>query len=94
MRQVGQIFRQAGVAEYFSKLPVIAAANLKPTYETFADTALRMYPLGGAVQYAVKLPAVPFQFGDHLPVVILHAVTPADFQIAGTLGSKVFLPVR
>ena len=30
MRQVGQIFRQAGVAEYFSKLPVVAATDLEP----------------------------------------------------------------
>ncbi len=68
MRQVGQIFRQAGIAEYFSKLPVVVATDLEPVHETFAGTALRTHPLGGAVQYAVKLPAVPLQFSDNLPV--------------------------
>ena len=42
MRQVGQIFRQAGIAEYFSKLSVVAVTDLKPVLEAFAGTALRI----------------------------------------------------
>ena len=79
MWQVGQIFRQAGIAEYFSKLPVIAAADLKPTHEKFAGTALRMHPLGGALQYAVKLPSPAFQFSDYLPVVSRQGRVVAQF---------------
>ena len=69
MGQVGQIFRQAGIAEYFSKLSVVAVADLKPVLETFAGTALGTYPIGGTVQYLVKRPAVTGQFSHYLLVV-------------------------
>jgi hypothetical protein len=49
-------------------LPVIAAADLEPAHEAFAGPALRTHQLGGALQYAVELPAVIFQFSDDLPV--------------------------
>ena len=83
MRQVSQILGQTGVAEYFSKLPVVAAADLEAAHESLAGAALRTHPLGGAIQNAIEFPAVILQFSDDLLVARSQWCVVAQFAFQG-----------